>query len=96
MKKKKKNETLNSFMKWDEAFRKIDFFKDKVKTTLKDDFREGDKFATEGGKSYIKIMAIADGYVMARNKGCIPFCETIKEFVLRLKENCDKETTPSE
>jgi hypothetical protein len=35
-----------------------------------------------------KIMAVADGYAMARRKGCIPFCISIKEIqTMKLKTN---------
>lgn len=29
---------------------------------------------------YVEVMAIAKNYVMARRKGCVPFCMTIKDF----------------
>jgi len=44
----------------------------------------GEKIKTRDG-SYIKIMAIEDGYVMARKKGCIPFCQSINGFVERIR-----------
>lgn len=45
----------------------------------------GTKIPTSEG-NYIKIMAVADGYVMARNNGCIPFCESIERFIARLQQ----------
>ena len=33
----------------------------------------------------IKVMAIVDGYVMARYMGCSPFAEAHDEFELRIK-----------
>lgn len=32
---------------------------------------------------YLKVMAYADGYYMARYKGCVPFCCTEKELIKR-------------
>jgi hypothetical protein len=49
-------------------------------------FKPEDKFPYPDG-SYLKVMAIVDGYVMARNKGCMPFVQTVKEFQKRIKEN---------
>ena len=48
----------------------------------KREFRAGDKFAPwfTGGPAYIKVLAVAEGYVMARYAGCIPFVKTVKEF----------------
>lgn len=34
----------------------------------------------------VKLMAIVDGYVMARHKGCFPFVETIATFRTRIKK----------
>lgn len=42
-------------------------------------FHVGDKIPSKE-MGYIKIMAFEDGYVMARYKGCMPWCVTIKEF----------------
>lgn len=44
------------------------------------------KTCIEGGRvkykdSYVKIMAVKDGYVMARHKGCIPFIVSEKDFI---------------
>lgn len=47
----------------------------------------GDKiYPKDGFGNYILVMAIADGYVMARRKGCMAFCKTELDFVLFLKE----------
>lgn len=86
MKNKKKKR--NFFGEWNDAIQKIDFFKNSVKPNVNGSFCAGDKFAHKEGNGYIKVMAIADGYVMARNKGCIPFCEKIDEFIVRLEKNC--------
>ena len=42
---------------------------------------EGAKFSI--GDSYVKIMAVRGGYVMARRKGCIPFVLSEREFIDR-------------
>lgn len=39
----------------------------------------GEKFVYMGDVA--RIMAIAEGYVMARKKGCFPFLVTVKEAV---------------
>ena len=62
--------------------------KKKEQRNVNGSFCAGDKFAHKEGTGYIKVMAIADGYVMGRNKGCIPFCENIDEFIVRLEKNC--------
>jgi len=49
-------------------------------------FEVGQRFKTK--HSYIRIMAIAENYIMARNKGCVPFVDSIKEFSERLNKNC--------
>lgn len=38
----------------------------------------------------VKLMAIVDGYVMARHKGCFPFVETIDRFRMRIKKSITK------
>lgn len=38
----------------------------------------GDKVFWKGGE--VRIMAIAEGYVMARRKGCYPFLEPVSEI----------------
>lgn len=85
---KNKKEKQNFFSEWNDTIQKIDFFKNSVKSKAKGSFSVGDKFAHKEGGGYIKVMAIADGYVMARNKGCIPFCESINDFIVRLEKNC--------
>lgn len=47
-------------------------------------FRPGEKIKTATG--YIKVMAFVDGYVMARNKGCHPFCESYYDFRRRVQK----------
>ena len=31
----------------------------------------------------VRIMAIVEGYVMCRHKGCMPFVESVKDFIKR-------------
>jgi len=40
----------------------------------------GEKYHEQDKSTYLKIMAIKDGYVMARWKGCYPFVRNVKEF----------------
>lgn len=40
---------------------------------------------TEGFACPLKVMAIAEGYVMARFEGCTPFCESVGKFEKRLE-----------
>lgn len=47
----------------------------------------GDKFHVNNywhGETYVKVLAIAEGYVMARYRGCSPFCDTIKGFIKKI------------
>ena len=46
-------------------------------------FRVGQKIPMISG-GYLKIMAYADGYYMARFKGCIPFCCRQDELIRRM------------
>lgn len=39
--------------------------------------KRGDKFLWHGGEA--RVMAVADGYVMARRSGCAPFLVPLKE-----------------
>ena len=49
----------------------------------------GHKYSIINGfGGYLKVMAIIDGYVMARYKGCIPFCESENAFINRVLNNC--------
>ena len=41
------------------------------------------------GDSYIKIMAFAEGYYMARRKGCFPFVSDEKEIDVRISAWCN-------
>lgn len=34
----------------------------------------------------VRVMAVAEGYVMARRKGCMPFLETVAVFRQRFPE----------
>jgi hypothetical protein len=47
-------------------------------------FIEPERFINPN-KHYIKVMAIVDGYVMARYKGCMPFVQGEKEFTKRVE-----------
>lgn len=47
-------------------------------------FKKGEKIKTNDG-GFIRIMAIEEGYIMARRKNCIPFVQTEKEFIKRIK-----------
>lgn len=40
---------------------------------------------TKGFPIPLRIMAIAEGYVMARFKGCIPFVESVEKFEQRIR-----------
>ena len=40
---------------------------------------------TEGFPFPLRIMAIAEGYVMAHFKGCTPFVESVDNFAKRLE-----------
>ena len=40
---------------------------------------------TEGQALPLRILAIAEGYVMARFKGCTPFVESVDKFQKRLE-----------
>lgn len=40
---------------------------------------------TEGFPVPLRIMAIEEGYVMARFKGCTPFVEALEKFEKRLE-----------
>lgn len=40
---------------------------------------------TEGFPFPLRIMAIEEGYVMARFKGCMPFVQSVKDFEKRLE-----------
>lgn len=42
-----------------------------------------------GEDDYIKVMAIADGYVMMRRKGCIPFVMSMKEAKAYIKKKTE-------
>lgn len=42
-------------------------------------YKAGDKIHTSAD-NYIKVMAVADGYVMFRNKGCIPLVLSVADF----------------
>lgn len=48
-------------------------------TTKQREIRAGLRIPVEK-MDYIKVMAVVDGYVMARYKGCIPFVVSIKKF----------------
>lgn len=42
------------------------------------DPKRGDECADDSGP--IRCMAVADGYVMARRPGCVPFILTVKDW----------------
>jgi len=42
-------------------------------------FKVGDDIRYDD-HSNVRVMAIADGYVMIRRPGCIPFIKTVKEL----------------
>lgn len=46
-------------------------------------YKRGDKFTDVNGKILV-VIASEDNYVMARFKGCIPFCDSEKEFTRRV------------
>jgi len=46
----------------------------------------GDIFLWKGDQA--RIMAIAEGYIMARKKGCYPFLEPIKEVEASQVRRC--------
>ena len=35
----------------------------------------------------VKVLAIAEGYVMCRRKGCLPFLESVKYFYIKYRLN---------
>lgn len=49
---------------------------------------KGRRFPTKDGKSYLRIMAVEEGYVMGRFKGAAPFCMSLEECSQRIKERC--------
>lgn len=52
--------------------------------------RVGEKFPNKKGDSYIKIIAIAEGYIMARYKGCVPFVQSENDFLHRINNESNK------
>lgn len=82
-----KKQKENFFGEWNEAIKKINLSK-KVMPINDIRYNIGDKIPHKEGNGYIKVMAIAEGYVMARNKGCIPFCESIDKFIERIRIYC--------
>lgn len=42
---------------------------------------------------YIKIMAIEEGYIMARNTGCTPGIWSVRDFVIYLQVHLPKDHT---
>ena len=48
------------------------------------EIKKGDKFPVWCGKEEIRVMAVVEGYVVARFKGCAPFIDTKKRFLTRL------------
>lgn len=57
-------------------------------------FSVGDKIPTSNTRkpSYIKVMAVEDGYVMFRRAGCIPGVMSLKEFGVFVDNNCITKT----
>lgn len=53
----------------------------------------GAKIKTNGGE--YRIMAIAEGYVMLRRKGCAPFIESKKDIINWLEEQTQPKLTVS-
>jgi len=52
---------------------------------IKHDFKVGQKIPTRNN-SHIRIMAIAENYVMARHKGCMVFAKHIRDFKILVEE----------
>lgn len=46
-------------------------------------YKRGDKFTLPF--RVLTIMAVADGYIMCRYKGCMPFVKSVKEFPIFLE-----------
>lgn len=40
--------------------------------------KKGDKFLRDGAEG--RVMAVAEGWIMARLKGCMPFVMNLREF----------------
>ena len=53
---------------------------------MNDLFEVGQKILTKHNHN-IKIMAIVDGYVMAKYSRCMPFCDSLDDFKKRVDEN---------
>lgn len=54
----------------------------------------GAKIKTNGGE--YRIMAIAEGYVMIRKKGCMPFVESKKDMIAWFEKSLQPKTAPKE
>lgn len=52
----------------------------------KEDLQVGKKYPTFLN-GYIKILAFADSYYMARYKGCFPFCCKADELIDKIEKN---------
>lgn len=50
--------------------------------------KRGDRTIDEHGE--IRVMAVADGYVMVRRPGCLPFVLSVKEFLTKSQELVSK------
>lgn len=59
-------------------------------------FRVGSKIPANNSErgDYIEVMAIAQNYVMARRKGCMPFVKSLPDFGKFIDQNCIKKTRP--
>lgn len=55
-------------------------------------FGIGSKIPTSNSEKgdYIEVMAIAQDYIMARRKGCMPFVKSLTEFGKFIDQNCIK------
>lgn len=69
--------TVNQVIRMDGRFESCSPHKIEIRPRML--HKAGDKIPMIIG-DYVKVMAIADGYVMARRKGCYPFVCAVKEF----------------
>jgi len=54
-------------------------------TMDKTEIKPGQSFEVITGLP-LKVMAVTEGYVMARHKGCFPFVETVEAFKARVSK----------
>lgn len=50
------------------------------------DIKEKDRFLLKSSTTYIRVMSVNEGYIMARWCGCYPFVKSITEFEETVKD----------